>query len=68
MNLTNSTLPVMDASQGAAVYGAALGKKMQKLEGEAALKLLASAASVSAATVASSTPTGSLGHHIDIRV
>ena len=70
MNISASTLPAMaSGGEGAEVYSAALSKKQQELEGQAALALIESAASVTQGAqsgAAAVTPT--LGNHINIRV
>ncbi len=71
MDISGGGLPLIDNSQGAQVYSAALAKSHQKLEGEAALALIQSVAS--SAPIVSNQPstssvTATLGQNINIRV
>lgn len=73
MDISGGGLSSIDNSQGSQVYSAALAKSHQKLEGEAALALIQSAASSSQIvsnqpSSSSSSVTATLGQNINIRV
>ena len=71
MDISGGGLPSIDNSQGSQVYSAALAKSHQKLEGEAALALIQSAASNSQIVSnqpSASSVTATLGQNINIRV
>jgi hypothetical protein len=71
MDISGGGLSSIDNSQGSQVYSAALAKSHQKLEGEAALALIQSAASSSQIVSnqpSSSSVTATLGQNINIRV
>ncbi len=69
MNITGSNLPVMSgAGESGEVYSAALAKKQQKADGQAAIALIESAGQVTAAQTPASSPTATLGNNIDIYV
>lgn len=71
MDISGGGLPSIDNSQGSQVYSAALAKSHQKLEGEAALALIQSAASSSQIVSnqpSASSVTATLGQNINIRV
>ncbi|MBU2968828.1 hypothetical protein KO527_05620 [Pseudoalteromonas sp. C2R02] len=71
MDISSGGLPSIDNSQGSQVYSAALAKSHQKLEGEAALALIQSAASSSQIVSnqpSASSVTATLGQNINIRV
>ena len=60
----SGSLPTMDASEGAAVYSAALAKNRQKMEGQAAIGLIQAA--VQSAPPPSPNP--AVGNNINIAV
>ncbi|WP_105253184.1 hypothetical protein [Pseudoalteromonas sp. T1lg75] len=70
MNISGSTLPTMvTGGDGAEVYSAALAKKQQEIEGQAALALIESATSATQGVQSENTGvTSTLGNHINIRV
>ena len=71
MDVSGASLPSIDSSQGAQVYSASLAKSHQKLEGEAALALIKSAASSSQIVSnqpSASSVTATLGQNINIRI
>jgi hypothetical protein len=71
MDISGGGLSSIDNSQGSQVYSAALAKSHQKLEGEAALALIQSAASSSQIVSnqpSASSVTATLGQNINIRV
>ncbi|GEM_PF-361895 len=70
MNISGSSLPAMStADQGAEVYSAALAKKRQQADGQAALALIESAGNVTkAAQSPAASTTATLGNNINIHV
>ncbi|MEO2268670.1 hypothetical protein [Pseudoalteromonas pernae] len=70
MNISGGTLPAMSGSgQGAEIYSAALAKKRQQADGQAAIALIESAANVTrAAQSPSAGVTSTLGNNINIHV
>jgi hypothetical protein len=68
MNISGSSLPSMGASESAEVYSAALAKKRQQADGQAAIALIQSAAQATQSLPSPSNPTASLGNNIDIYV
>lgn len=67
MNINSHSLAPVNSSEGAQVYTAALAKSQQKLEGEAALALLAASAQT-LASMPSPSVSSSLGSNVDIWV
>lgn len=66
MNISGSNLPAMSgASQSGEVYSAALAKKQQKADGQAALALIESAGSSAAAQTPAKSVTATLGNNIN---
>jgi hypothetical protein len=68
MNISGSSFPSMGASESAEVYSAALAKKRQQADGQAAIALIQSAAQATQSLPSPSKPTASLGNNIDIYV
>ncbi len=70
MNISGSTLPSMGASESAEVYSAALAKKQQQADGQAAIALIESAANVTqaAAQTPAQSVTANLGNNINVWV
>ncbi len=70
MNISGGSLPVMsDSGQGAEIYSAALAKKRQQADGQAAIALIESAANVTrVAQSPSAGVTSTLGNNINIHV
>lgn len=68
MNISGSSLPSMGASESAEVYSAALAKKRQQADGQAAIALIQSAAQATQSLPSPSNPTASLGNNIDVYV
>ncbi|WP_199612136.1 hypothetical protein [Flocculibacter collagenilyticus] len=60
----SSSLPQMDASQGAEVYAVALSKNHQEMQGEAALALIQAAAQPMPAVSANP----AIGSHVNVIV
>ncbi len=68
MNIHGGSLPKMAATESAEVYSAALAKKQQSIEGQAALSLIESAVNTSQQVAQTPKPSASLGHNIDVYV
>ena len=64
MNINTHSFTPVNGSEGAQVYTAALAKSQQKLEGEAALALLAASAQT-LVSMPSSSASPALGSNID---
>ena len=66
MNISGSNLPAMSgASQSGEVYSAALAKKQQKADGQAALALIESAGNTASAQIPAKSVTATLGNNIN---
>ncbi|MEI5639634.1 MULTISPECIES: hypothetical protein [unclassified Pseudoalteromonas] len=66
MNISGSNLPAMSgAGQSGEVYSAALAKKQQKADGQAALALIESAGNTASAQTPTKSVTATLGNNIN---